>query len=320
MTLLHTLSDGLWHSGVLLGKTCHVSRTAIWKHIKQLNELGVSIISVPHQGYRLASPLIPLDHKAIRHELIRLGFQQPMDMHLFASLPSTNRFLKEQAPSDAVITLCAAETQTDGRGRFGRHWHSPFGENIYVSTRWRFHCDLSQLSGLGLVVSLAIHHTLEEWIGTNDIMIKWPNDLLWHERKLCGSLIEVIAESHGASDVVIGIGLNVNSMTETQSIPDKPWCSLYDITGKQHDRNPLLAKLIANLHQHVARFMIQGFSGFMAQWHPIDYLQHKTITITGPSGSLRGQAYGVNEAGQLILIDDDARTHYFSSGDTSLAY
>ena len=315
--LLTCLADGLCHSGNELGATLCVSRTAIWKHIKQLIELGLAIQSIPQQGYRLLTPMTLLNEDAIRQELNDSHFNHPIHFHLFASLDSTNRRLKE-IPRDKAIDVCCSETQTEGRGRFGRHWHSPFGENIYSSYRCHFDCDLSHLSGLSLVVSLAVLATLDDVGIHDDIHVKWPNDILWQDKKLCGNLIEVVAESNSSADIIIGIGLNVNSITTEQVLPDKPWCSLYDITQHYTDRNTLIARTIIRLNQFLNEFMLQGFAAFMTRWHQVDYLQGHVITVSHHASSLTGRAAGVNALGQLLLIDNEGITHYLSSGDTSL--
>jgi BirA family biotin operon repressor/biotin-[acetyl-CoA-carboxylase] ligase len=134
-------------------------------------------------------------------------------------------------------------------------------------------------------------------------------------------LIEVSAESNGGCDLVIGIGLNVNSSTklkEHKTGPDKPWCSLFDILEQWTDRNQLIARLIVHLDQFLSLFQLKGFSAFMSQWNPIDYLQGQMITVSQPNGSLTGKANGVNEEGQLILMDDNGTMHILSSGETSL--
>ena len=317
INLITCLADGLCHSGNDLGATLNVSRTAIWKHIKQLIGLGLPIQSIPQQGYRLAAPMTLLNEKDIRQQLTISHFHEPIGFHLFASLDSTNRFLKE-IPSELAIHVCCTETQTEGRGRFGRHWHSPFGENIYCSSRWHFDCDLSRLSGLSLVVSLAVLATLDDFGFNEQLRVKWPNDILWHDKKLCGILIEVVAESNGNADVIIGIGLNVNSITSEHPLADKPWCSLHDISGEYTDRNKLIARLIIHLNQLLQEFMLQGFAAFITHWHQVDYLQGHLITVSHMTGPLSGTANGVNESGQLLLIDDEGITHCLSSGDTSL--
>ncbi len=253
----------------------------------------------------------------IQQNLKSAAFNKPIRIHVLDSVDSTNQFLKD-LPANDSIEVCCAETQTKGRGRFGRSWHSPFGENIYFSLRWHFDCDISQLSGLGLVVSMAILAALNDADICEDVRIKWPNDLIWKNQKLCGSLIEVIGERDVGTDVVIGIGLNVNSPINKLALRDYPCCSLYEITGTHFDRNPLIAKLIIWLDQYLQQFITKGFSSFIPIWQQADYLHGQLITVSQPTGSLSGQANGVNEAGQLILIDKMGVTHYLSSGDTSL--
>lgn len=323
LNIIRFLSDGLCHSGNELGLQCNVSRTAIWKQIKQLMELGIPIQCLYHQGYQLRTPIQLLNESIIRHYLTTQQFEHPIDFHLFTTIDSTNRFLKE-LPSHNIMQVCCAEMQTAGRGRFNRHWYSPFGENIYFSSRWQFNGDLSQLSGLSLVISLAILETLKNTSVQEEIYVKWPNDILWNTKKLCGNLIEVIAESHGHMDVIIGIGLNVNSCTNLfegtpkSNLPEKPWCSLFEITGHALDRNLIIANLILQLNKHITLFMQEGFGAFIKKWHQVDYLQGKMITVSHTTGLVNGFAKGVNEIGQLILTDEQDKTHYLSSGDTSL--
>ena len=281
--LLHILSDGTCHSGQHLGDALGISRTAIWKHIKRLTNLGLNIKRIPQQGYRLTAPFIPLSEVAIRQTLTPI-LNQALTLHLFASLDSTNRFLKTH-PTPTPLTCCISETQTTGRGRFGRHWHSPFGENIYCSFACRSEGDPSHLSGLSLVISLAIHATLQRYTNS-PIAIKWPNDLLWHDKKLAGTLIEMTAECHGGTDLIIGIGLNVNTQTQYDKALERPWCSLRDIVGHTVDRNNLIAELITQLSQHLKRFNQVGFSAFHEQWDAYDYLKKRMTTLTKPNGTL----------------------------------
>ncbi len=313
ITLLNKLSDGLCHSGSELGSTLGITRSAIWKQINQLIDFGVPIKSLPQQGYQLEKQLVLLNAEQINQWLEVPG----CSLHLFASIDSTNRFLKD-LPVNNQLDICCAEMQTHGRGRFGRHWHSPFGENIYCSSRWNLNYDLTKLSGLSLVTSLAILAALKEFQISPEIQIKWPNDLYWSDKKLCGSLIEIVAESNGNAQVIIGIGLNVNTDTENHPLPEKPWCSLYEINKQPINRNHLVAVLINKLNQYITLFMNNDLNYFMNEWNEVDYLAGKVITVTQHSATLSGRAAGINSIGQLILIDASGREHILSSGDTSL--
>lgn len=315
--LLTLLSDGHNHTGTALGSILKISRTAIWKQIHQLIELGLPISRTPQKGYCLNKPIILLDKLAINKALQSIKLSKPVDLHILTSIDSTNRFLKE-LPSSHAIDVCCAEMQTQGRGRFGRSWYSPFGENIYCSTRWHINGCLSKLSGLSLVVSLAVLAAIKDVISDATIHIKWPNDLLWQGRKICGILIDIVAESHGAADVIIGIGINTNSQTADQTLFNKPWCSLFDITGRLVDRNQVIARLIIHLDQHVKYFLEEGFAAFIPRWQQHDYLHNRYIDVSQGTNLISGTAQGVNELGQLILIDETGTRHDLSSGDTSL--
>jgi BirA family biotin operon repressor/biotin-[acetyl-CoA-carboxylase] ligase len=258
-------------------------------------------------------PIIRLTESTIAQQLNTLNFTQPVNIHLMESIDSTNRFLKDLPQSNAIDLSCA-ETQTQGRGRLGRAWHSPFGENIYCSTRWPLQCNVSQLAGLSLVVSMAVIAALNDVGIKSDIQIKWPNDLLWNDQKLCGNLIEVVNNCV----LVIGIGLNVNSITKDYPLPDKPWCSLYDMTGNYWDRNVLIAHVLVQLHQHIQQLMTHGLPSFFSTWQSLDYLYGRHVMVSHQAKPLSGQAHGIDEKGQLIVIDESGVTHVLSSGDTTL--
>lgn len=263
------------------------------------------------------SERILLNEQEIKKHLIRKNLSIPFALHLYTNIDSTNRFLKD-LPKKNQLDICCAEHQTQGRGRFGREWHSPLGENIYCSSRWSLPYNLKQLSGLSLVTSLAILATLNKLqIGSN-IKIKWPNDLYWNDKKLSGSLIEILPEFQGTTQVIIGIGLNVNSDTFNTFLPDKPWCSLYEITQHYFDRNLIIAELMSTLDHYLNKLINNDLTIFMDEWNRVDYLAGKHIQINQASRKLSGKACGINFMGQLILEDAFGAQHILSSGDTSL--
>ncbi|MGL5742503.1 MAG: biotin--[acetyl-CoA-carboxylase] ligase [Legionella sp.] len=317
LTLLQLLGDGACHSGSELGAVLGVTRSAIWKQIHHLIELGIPIRRIPHQGYQLANQLILFNQDQMTAHLMSHKPSAPFNLHLLTSIDSTNRYLKDLPISDRV-EICCAEIQTQGRGRFGRQWHSPFGENIYCSSRWNLNYDLIKLSGLSLITSLAVLATLRDFKITSDIKIKWPNDILWTDKKLCGSLIEIMAESNSTVQVIIGIGLNVNTDTQNHPLPDKPWCSLYEITQHHFDRNLLIAKLLVNLEQYLNRFIHHDLNSFMDELNQSDYLIGKNITVSQSLKTFSGIACGINHLGQLIVEDEFGEKHFLYSGDTSL--
>lgn len=257
--------------------------------------------------------MILLNQSAIHNHLSTLFFPHPITIHQRQSIDSTNQFLKD-LPKSHNIELCCTETQTNGRGRLGRPWYSPLAENIYCSIRLPATYSLSRLTGLSLVVSMAVIASLNQ-LGIHDtIQIKWPNDLLWNDQKLCGNLIEITTDQC----IVIGIGLNVNSITQNHPLPDKPWCSLYDITQQTWDRNLLIATLLSQLDRHIQQLITQGMPSFLPTWHKLDYLLGRNISVSHHSQTLHGLALGIDMTGQLLLKDTSDVTHHLSSGDTTL--
>ena len=202
------LSDGEYHDGVTLGKQLGVSRAAVWKMIKKLIHYGIHIEAVKGRGYVLREPLILLDRMQII-ESCSVPQLRASQIEILESVSSTNDYLKK-FKSPASVKFCLAEHQLGGRGRLQRQWYSPFGRNIYLSCLYSFQKDISELAGLSLVTSLAILKALRNWVADEKLAVKWPNDIFFENKKLAGSLIEIQAETHGVSQVIIGIGLNVN--------------------------------------------------------------------------------------------------------------
>lgn len=313
--LLTYLADGLVHSYPAFEQHFKLSRTTLSKQMDQLIELGVPLKHIAQQGYQLAEGFQALCETQIRQQLFFPFYQSSFSLHTFAEIDSTNRFLKTMMPEQKLL-ICCAEKQTAGRGRFNREWISPFGENIYLSSRWRLDSGLSKLSGLSLVVGLAVINALHTMGIHLDIKVKWPNDLLCHHQKLCGILIEMVSESHGFTDVIIGIGLNVNMAKS--SLLEKPWCSLYTLSASYTNRNTLIAHLLMSLDYYLHYFLREGFCFFQEKWQALDYLREKKITVSQSNTVLQAYAKGITADGQLCVIDEQGEMHLLSSGDTSL--
>ena len=265
--------------------------------------------------------MILLNEACIRQHLSNYEINHLMEPHVLTSVDSTNRYLKDLPPSN-MIDLCCTELQTKGRGRLGRDWYSPFAENIYCSSRWSISKNAFHLSALSLIVGLAVLATLDEFKLKDDIFIKWPNDLIWNGKKLCGILVELVPHLDNNFSVIVGIGLNVNSDSQNPSIQsklDRPWCSLFEITGVKWDRNKLIATLMFHLNHHITQFTNSGFRGFRSRWEKQDYLYEKFITIRQPSGSICGLAKGVTDEGQLKVLNENGDLRIISSGEASLS-
>jgi BirA family biotin operon repressor/biotin-[acetyl-CoA-carboxylase] ligase len=252
-----------------------------------------------------------LDSRAIKKYLPK---SLEVKLELLGSIASTNDYVKLH--SKQYSWFCLAEHQSAGKGRFGRQWYSPFAANIYLTYSWLINKDVSELSGLSLVVSLAIVAALEAY-GVENLSIKWPNDIYWQEQKLAGVLIEMIAESHGLTQVIIGIGLNANMPTVKDKNMKRSWTSLDQILNNYQDRNLIVAHLISHLCQSLQQFINAGLSSFTEQWQRYDYLQGKTITLSNSNQQISGKMRGINASGHLMLQVGNT-LHTCSAGDTTL--
>jgi BirA family biotin operon repressor/biotin-[acetyl-CoA-carboxylase] ligase len=165
-----------------------------------------------------------------------------LDIEIFEEIDSTNNYLlKKSKLINTHGLICTAEHQTAGKGQHGRYWHSPANSGVYFSIAWKFQNPINQLSGLSIEIGLAVKNALENF-GVNDVKLKWPNDIMIHNKKVSGILIETYS-SKNETTAIIGIGINIEFPKNTSTI-DQPWIDLSEVLKKQIDRNMLTGILI----------------------------------------------------------------------------
>lgn len=314
--LVSLLSDGAYHDGTSIGSQLTISRAAVWKLIKKLEQYAIPLVCTKGKGYKLDSPLILLDKNKINSQLRH----RSVEIIILEKTSSTNDYLKNIERNNHKIIACLAEMQTAGRGRLQRQWHSPFAENIYLSILCPFEKDISELSGLSLVAALAICHALEKSIDLHNknLKVKWPNDILIDGQKLAGVLVEIEAESNGFCQVIVGIGVNVNMQKALKKDINQNWISLSQATNQYTNRNSLGAEIIDVLIDYFERFSSKGFSGFKQEWKKRDHLNNTMISLKSGDKNARGICLGVNNQGHLKIEEKSGDTLIFSSGDTTL--
>jgi BirA family biotin operon repressor/biotin-[acetyl-CoA-carboxylase] ligase len=317
--LLQLLVDGQWHSGEDLARRLGLSRTAVWKQLGLLrDQLGLNIHSVRGRGYRLPEKLELLEAGHIRDALADSTHDWIRHIEIHDSIASTNSHLMEQAAGQLQSGhVCLAERQSDGRGRRGRHWVSPFGRNIYLSLFWEYGLAPAALSGLSLVAGLAVIRALRQ-LGIGEIGLKWPNDILYGNRKLAGLLLEVVGEQTGPSRVVLGLGMNVRlSEAEGESI-DQPWVSLSQLPGGVVlSRNRIVAALLDNLVAVLSRFEAQGLAAMIPEWRQYDLYHGQRVILQLGARQIEGIHRGVETSGALLLETAEGIRAYHG-GEVSL--
>ena len=253
----------------------------------------------------------PLDKEKILSKL-RNEFRSKVVLEVFDTISSTNDYLlRKEKNKDKDIKICIAEEQTKGRGRRGKSWISPKFKNIYFSLS--SYLKKEDLSGLSIAVALSVSKVLTK-INVMSL-IKWPNDLLVGNKKICGILIET-AKVGELTKVVIGIGINVNM--EYSELIDQEWTSIKLEKKQSVDRNSIITEMINQLCITLNKFEQEEFDYFLNKFTSLDLLKDKEFTLKDkPNETFIGK--GIDNKGLLIAQNlKDQRIVKFSSGEVSL--
>jgi BirA family biotin operon repressor/biotin-[acetyl-CoA-carboxylase] ligase len=304
--MLRMLGGTEFVSGQVIASKLGISRAAVWKRIGKLRESGVRIERQRGRGYRLASPIEPLDGSAILDGLAPDMKARILRIEIFPSVASTSGLLLERLRSGSEVhgIFVFAEQQTRGRGRRGRQWISPFGRNIYFSFGWMFDHGVARLGGLSLVIGIAVVRALRRF-GLADVRLKWPNDLVVGGAKLAGILVDIDGDSSGPVSAVIGIGVNCSMPSEFGKEIDQNWTDIEAHCTVAISRNALAAQLLSSCVEALDEFCTRGFSPFLPEWNRMDALKGRSVEVAYASGPLRGLARGVDETGALLLETGD---------------
>ncbi|HZF14827.1 MAG TPA: biotin--[acetyl-CoA-carboxylase] ligase [Steroidobacteraceae bacterium] len=319
--VIERLADGRFHSGENMAKSLGVSRSAIWKSLRTVRELGLEVHAVTRKGYRLPRPLELLDERAIRAHVAKDSARRVGDLKVHHSIESTNTLLLAASTSAAgKAQVCLAEYQTAGRGRRGKRWVMPFGAGLCLSVGWTFAETPRQLSALGLAIGVAVLRAVRRLKGAA-VTLKWPNDI-WHEgRKLGGILLELQAEADGPAFVVVGLGLNYRlpaaSRKEIAALGLES-AEIGELFGDAAPgRNELAGTVIDEIVAALGEFERHGFAPFHKEWREADALSGRTVTAMKGSELQGGIARGIDEEGAL-LIEYRGRVIKIVSGEVSL--
>ena len=253
----------------------------------------------------------PLDKEKILSKLSN-EFRSKVVLEVFDTISSTNDYLlRKEKNKNKDIKICIAEEQTKGRGRRGKSWISPKFKNIYFSLN--SYLKKEDLSGLSIAVALSVSKVLTK-INVMSL-IKWPNDLLVGNKKICGILIET-AKVGELTKVVIGIGINVNM--EYSELIDQEWTSIKLEKKQSVDRNSIITEMINQLCITLNKFEQEEFDYFLKKFTSLDLLKGKEFTLKDkPNETFIGK--GIDNKGLLIAQNlKDQRIVKFSSGEVSL--
>jgi len=308
--------QGQWHSGEDIGAALSISRSAVAKHIASLRRQGYEIAASSRRGYMLRSaPNAPYPA-----EVVPLLNSQVVGNTLLylPQTDSTNAVAAQEAHKGACEgTVVVADAQSDGRGRLHRHWHSPPGSNLYFSIILRPSVSPRRISQLPLVAAVSLLKAMARRHPGIGASVKWPNDILVGDRKLCGILCETEAETDMVHHVIVGIGINVNTLSFPAPLAAIA-TSIAMETGGEVSRPALLAEV---LNAFDADYDCWRNSADLAPFLPFleshSRMKGQEVVVKNVRGEIRGRVSGISSDGELLL-DVAGKTVAVASGDVTL--
>ncbi|MFQ5586295.1 MAG: biotin--[acetyl-CoA-carboxylase] ligase [Thermodesulfobacteriota bacterium] len=300
-------------SGQELSDTLGISRAAVWKHISALRGMGYAIEAVPSKGYRLTPASHPYNDLEISSGLTTTLIGRPLHFHRETS--STNetafRMAKESASEGTAVV---ADSQSGGRGRLGRRWESPPG-GIYTSIILRPPISPQDAPKLSLLAAVAVAEAVAESL-PRPPSVKWPNDLLIDGKKVAGILAEMDAEMDRVNFIVIGIGVNVNIMSdgfppEVRGIAT----SLREVKGEAVSRVEVIQSLYGKLEVWYDRFLRDGFAPVREAWMRFSEMGGRRVAVSRLGETIEGTALGIDEDGALLVRGQAGEVTRVTGGD-----
>ena len=307
--------SGGFVSGEELSGLLHVTRTSVWKNINMLREEGYGIDSSTNRGYRLAScPDVYLNDE------ITAGLETEFlgkNSFCYESIDSTNEEAKRCALKGAPNgSLFIAEQQTGGKGRLGRSWASPAGTGIWFSVLLRPGTLPLNAAAITLLAGYAVCSAIRAATDCK-AMIKWPNDIVAGTKKLCGILTEMSAEMERVEFVVIGIGINANTVAFPENLQEKA-TSICLETGKKVRRVALLQEVLRHLEKLLKENPISLTPAFLEKYKLVCVTLGRKVAFQRNGRQVTGTAEDVSPNGELLVRLPDGKMEKVFSGEVSI--
>jgi BirA family biotin operon repressor/biotin-[acetyl-CoA-carboxylase] ligase len=322
--LLALLADGEPHSGARLALDLGQTRAAVRAGILRLRAAGIAVRAIPGRGYALPEAVELLDTNRLLAPLDEVNKARLSRFELLFEVDSTNsRLLSAAPPPPGMVDVCLSELQHAGRGRQGRRWFGPFGGGLAMSIGWCCSDVAGTLPNLSLGVGVAVSRALKR-AGAEGILLKWPNDIWFRDRKVGGILTEVRAAdagvAHASAHVVIGIGINVSLTAAARRDIESGGmavAAVADACTLPPSRNSVAGTILDELLSMLTQYQRSGFAAFRADWTALDALNGRQAQVVLGGAAVSGIARGVDVDGALLL-ETGGRMQRFVSGEASL--
>jgi len=302
-------------SGEELCKLADISRAAIWKHIEKLREEGYDIEAVPHLGYKLVAIPDSLIPSEIKWRLKTKVFGRSVIS--YRKVDSTNIIayeLAEKGMKEGTVIL--ADEQVKGKGRHGRHWSSPSKGGIYMSCILRPSIAPNEISRITLLAAIAVAQAIRDF-SSLEVTIKWPNDIMMNQKKLCGILTEMKAEQDSVDFVVLGIGINVD--VPKDELPKGATSIREELASCGEKINlsrvELTKKVLERLEEYYNLMKIEGFEPIIDIWKDLSVMIGSRVKVSIHGKTFEGLAHDINPDGALIVRTESGVLEKISSGD-----
>ncbi|MCX7872299.1 MAG: biotin--[acetyl-CoA-carboxylase] ligase [Verrucomicrobiae bacterium] len=318
--ILKTLRSalGTFVSGAELAGRLKISRAAIWSHIEELRKLGYDIEASPHLGYRLKnSPDILLGDDLIsRLTGVKIIGRE---IQVFQETTSTNDIIEKMA-IDGVFegVVIFAESQTRGRGRLGRSWHSSARKGLWFSILLRPSLHPRASMQITIAAATAIRNAICN-LTKLPALIKWPNDIVINGKKAAGILNEISAETERIKYSILGIGINVN-----HDISDFPGeikniaTSIKIEKGESVSRAELAIAVLEELDKYYQKILNKDFQTIADEWTHYCATIGKNVTIRLPDRVVQGRAESLDSDGCLLVRKTHGHLERIVGGDVTL--
>ena len=313
LSLFRQTPDG-FVSGERISDELGVSRTAVWKHIRNLRQAGYQIEAIPSRGYQLQqSPDV------LMPEAIQSGLECQLVGSRIISLDeadSTNLQacrLGDVGADDGLVVI--ADRQSSGKGRMGRQWESPGGVNLYASILLRPPVLPFEAPKLTFLSAVAVCRAIKNCTGLQPT-VKWPNDILLNGAKVAGLLNEMSSETDQVHYVVLGIGVNLNMRAE--QFPDDlryPATSLAIASGKAVSRLAFTRSLLQELDVLYQLYLEEGSSPIFTAWAELCELTGKRVQVDCNNLLIEGKMVGLGGDGALLVRTSAGKIESIYAGD-----
>lgn len=293
-----------------------VSRTAVWKVVRQLQEEGYQVEAVRSKGYRIVDAPDVMTAEEVKSQIDTEWAGR--NVIYYPETDSTNLRIKQLGDEGAPHgTLVVADRQTKGRGRRGRSWESPGSSCIYMSLLLRPDMAPDKAPMLTLVMACSAAEGIMDCADA-EVRIKWPNDLIVGGKKLVGILTEMSTQIDYINHVTIGVGINVNIKEFPEEIKETA-TSLYLETGTAIKRAPVIAAVMRHFEEDYKVFMqTEDMSGLMEKYSRLLINKDREVVILGRESQYTARAEGISRTGELIVRREDGTIENIRAGEVSV--